>query len=72
MNKKMMEKVDAVVKLYDAGHYGTFDKPNRSGVVKNVFWKVAMGHRDHSEYRNCVTYPAAFAGSIVRNAREEK
>jgi len=57
---------NAILELYKAGNYGTFDQPNRSGSIKSVFWTVALGYRKAREYRNCVTYPAALAGALAK------
>jgi len=61
-----------ILKLYASGSYGTPDAPIRSSSIKAAFWRVYLGHRSASEYKELNTYQAALAGKQASLAAKNK
>ena len=66
----LIEKVSAIIELYNDGVFGTpFDR-NRGGSGKNTFWIVYDGLRPASYFKGGINYPYAVAAEQVRNGEK--
>jgi len=68
--KQTQSAIQAMLDLARSGRFGTPEQPLRNSCERKNFWACYFGHRQATEYKGTVSYPAARAGELYRKESE--